>query len=780
MKTNKKREHLLPLFVGRDYLVSLDLDLASIQGVTLAAMTHFSVFLLALSVAVLSVPSSLFAEEFHNALSLEGFTGLLNTPNAEVINDGEFSGLYSNQKENGFRSRLAREDSYLFSMGFLPFAEIVGRLTDTPDGKLRDLSGSLKVKLLPDVAIGVQDVGGGSSFFRTKYAVATETWQRFRMSLGYGSGPDRMKGLFGGVEFKTTDWLTMIGENDTREANVGLRIITPALFGWPVQAQVTAKTSLAYHPGNMEFGIGFQFPLGNKHENRTPLQSEATTLHVPEQKLSRESNQPVVPAGPEKGPSQVPKKEGAGRAAPPLRRDTLDHPRVSQHSLACFEKPIPPRLSRGAGQTEAGNTDRLRLLFDKLVSNGFQNVSVGIKGDDVLVVEYENGRYHHNELDGLGVVIGMVIDIVPKSFETLRVIVKKENLGILRLSAPLEAFRAFLQDSGAYGDLNKKLSITRGGEDTGDVSVIAGPGNPSRLTSSLVLYPGLKTFVGTEVGVFDYLLSAKADYFVNAWNGAVFNARWDIPIAWSGNFDNGRAYRANRQNSRLDRFMLFQALTATPSVMIDLSAGMIQPDTYGTLNEMMWTPGDGTQRFSLKQAYASNRDKEAPFQKHELYLGSYRYYFSPFDLSLKGTVGKFFDNDIGFSLELKRFFGDTALSVYYKNSRTVSQEHVQVAGLLISLPLTPRRDMKPGLVQVRGSEEWSYYQETKIVSRGGGGNFVSTSIGNDLSVPNNLDRVFFNRNRLSEPYIRKHLLRLRDAYMTYRQSNIDMNKPPNP
>ena len=127
-------------------------------------------------------------------------------------------------------------------------------------------------------------------------------------------------------------------------------------------------------------------------------------------------------------------------------------------------------------------------------------------------------------------------------------------------------------------------------------------------------------------------------------------------------------------------------------------------------------------------------------------------------------------------MELKRFFGDTAFSVYYANSRTVSREHVQVGGVMIAFPLTPRRDMKPGLLQVKGSDEWSYAEETKIVTRAPA-NTVGTSVGVDPVVSYNLARVFYNRDRLSEEYIRKHLLRLRDAYLTFLHSESSTFQP---
>ncbi|HUI44622.1 MAG TPA: YjbH domain-containing protein [Nitrospirota bacterium] len=678
------------------------------------------------------------AGDFANAISLQGFTGLLNTPNAEVTDEGSVNALYSNQIEPQWRDLATREDNYLLSVGFFSFAEFGGRLTDVSAADIRDLSANVKIKVpfiprgsyLPDIALGMQDVGGGSKHFETQYIVASEELWRFRFSLGAGTGPDRMKGAFGGAEFKAFEWLYLIGENDAKETNVGARLVAPEFFGFPLRLQVTAKTSLDYRPGNTQFGVGLQFPLGNEHLDRTPLP---------------EKNTEEKPTGPET-------KRSAGSLPD-------ESEKMAQEPAAA-----PARIT---GKEHAAEAD-LQRVREKLTAEGFQNVRVGTKGEALLVVEYENNRYNYNELDGLGVVIGIVADTLPGDYETFRVIVKKQGIAMLELSAPLGDFRAFLHDPGKYRELNDHLRITENVEKDEGVDYRAGPANSSWLDSSLVVYPGLKTLVATEVGTFDYLLSAKLDYFFNAWKGAVVNARWDIPLAWSENFDNGRAFRYDRAGSQLDRLMLFQAVKAAPGVMVNLGGGMIMPDYHGTLNEVMWTPGDGTHRFSIKQAYATSNDVQDQPQKCELYLGSYRYYFSPLNLSLEGTVGRFFDNDKGFRIDMKRFFGDTAISVYYANSQTASGDHVQIGGVMIALPLTPRRDMKPGILQVEGYNDWSYAQETKIVAPGES-NVVTTSTGVDPTLPYNLERVFYNRDRLNEPYIREHLFRLRDAYRTYGQ-----------
>lgn len=681
--------------------------------------------LCSLVLLALSNASPCRGEDFHNALSLQGYTGLLNTPNAAVTGEGKLYALFSNQQESKWRERTPRQENYLFSVGLFSFCELGGRLTEAPNAlgpnsSVRDLSGSVKVTLpfipegyfLPSVAFGVQDIGGGARHLQTAYAVASEELWRLRLSLGYGIGPDRLKGVFGGVEFKTWDWLYLLGEYDTEETNVGIRLITPTLFGYPVNLNVTAKSSLDHRPERVEFGVGLQFPLGSDHHNIRPMPAAAAW------------GAQAADTTPESAPGP-------------------DHPPQEK----------PPRPEGKAA---------LLHLQDVLAGEGFQNIRVG-KKDRLLVVEFENSRYNWNELDGLGVAAGTALAYAPPGCETLRLVMKKKNIRVLQFSAPVRELAEFMRAPVNVGKLAERAEITAEISDDEGVEFASGSGNPSLLHSSLVVYPELKTFVATEVGLFDYLLSVKPDFHLNLWKGAELNARWEIPVAWSGNFEDGKAFRANRHDSRMDRLMLFQAVRLAPTVMANLGGGMILHDRYGTLNELRWSPGDGTHRFTFRQAYAEDGEGRTAAR---VYLGSYRYYASKPDLFLEGTGGRFLGGDTGFALELKRFFGDTAFSVYYKNSAIPGGERVQVGGVKFAFPLTPRRDMKPYLVQLRGSDEWGYAQETEI-ARQGEQNVAGTEIGVDPKPPFNLERLFYNRDRLTPAYIRKHLLRLRDACLRY-------------
>jgi hypothetical protein len=721
-------------------------------------------------ILILAAPES-HAEGFGNFMTLEGFTGLLDVPNAEVTDEGKVALLYSDQEESELRDRISREDSYIFSVGLLPNFELGGRITDAPP--IRDLSANFKIKMpfvpeesiLPHIAFGMQDAGGGATHFQTKYLVASKELWRLRFSLGYGTGPDRMDGVFGGLEIKAFDWLYLLGENDATETNVGIRLVTPEIKGWPVSLQVTAKSSLDYHPESPEYGIALQFPLGGDYHNRQPLPEKAEAVAPGESAGVTAATPPEVPVqsaaeptlrtpAPEKVIAAEPEGDGGQRTAD-LSGSPLE---IAAEATAMATAPKQTEKSRAS----------LLALRDKLVAGGFVNVRVGMDPEALYaVVEYENSRYNHNELDGLGMVIGSAVDTLGADFEVLQLIVKAKGIRMLQLKAPLADFRRFLQDQNKEAQLNTALEITPKVEVNRSVRFIDENANPSLLKSELLLYPGLTTLVASDFGNFDYLLSLKPDYYLNLWKGAVANARWDIPLDWSQVFDTGQPYGNTRKSSQFERLMLFQALKVSPTMMVNLGGGEVYHDSYGTLNELMWTPGNGDHRFVLTQAYLSNTDSGVPDEKQTVYLGSYRYYFSPTDLYLVGTAGRFLDQDSGYKVELKRFFGDTAFSVYFKDSTTEKDEHVQMGGVQLSIPLTPRRDMKPRIVQVKGDNDWRYSQETKIVSPGEA-NLLSTSIGVIPLPLNNLERVYYNRDRLTEEYIRGHLLRLRDAYLTYR------------
>jgi hypothetical protein len=429
----------------------------------------------------------------------------------------------------------------------------------------------------------------------------------------------------------------------------------------------------------------------------------------------------------------------------------------------------------------AGLTDDLLLqLRQRLEDAGMIRVQVGRGSDGALVIRYENVAYQYNELDALGIVTGLAATLAPADCELLTVVTLRKGIAMQQLQLPVALLRAYFDPQGGGRSMLAELRDTiriSADTDLDGVEYLAAAPSAGLLSYlppvNVAIAPGLTTFVGTDYGVFDYLLSLKPEVTINPWPGGQLHARWDLPIAWSENLDAGKPYRSWRKNPVMDRLMLYQAIKPVSSVMLQVAGGMVQHDLYGTVNELIWQPGDGTHRFRVMQGWGQH-DRTGAAQQS--WLGSYRYHLAPADLWLEATGGRFWYNDTGYSLEMKRFFGDVAVSLLYKNATTaattVPGKHWQMAGVQFSLPLTTRKNLKVGPVVVGGSDEWGYIQETTLAIGGQKSNDVlSVPLATQPLTSPALGRSYYNRDRLQADYLRRHLDRLREAWLRFGQAD---------
>lgn len=175
------------------------------------------------------------------APSINGSTGLINDPSADVLREGQFSLGYYHLKEGG---------AGVFNTNIAPGVEVgvAGFRYDNSDGNKTMVNAKVglinETVLAPGLSIGVEDIGAQDE--RSAYAVASKTLPLgFRVHLGVGNG--RYDGVFGGIE-KTINPLgvltgnnafpatTLIAEYDGKKYNYGARMsIIPGLkvdAGW--------------------------------------------------------------------------------------------------------------------------------------------------------------------------------------------------------------------------------------------------------------------------------------------------------------------------------------------------------------------------------------------------------------------------------------------------------------------------------------------------------------------------------------------------------------------
>ncbi len=700
----------------------------------------------ALSGAVLlSAATAADAGDFTNAVSLQGFTGIMNTPTANVQKEGSLA-LWS-AKQHEQHSNQINNENYLFSVGLFSLLEGGGRVAQG----YADLSAQFKLTTaplipksyswIPSVAVGAQDVGGQAHHFSSTYLVATEEISRVRLSLGYGSGPDRMKGVFGGAELKAFDWLYILGEYDTKDTNVGARIVTPDILGYPVNLQGTIKSTLNRNPGTIDFSFGVQFALGKEWHSQ---EKSIIPTVIPSDSGRQDQVETPVKAGAE-----------AVAVSPVIT--------LGSTPSRIIDNPVKagPDVAQGYA-VAAANADSLSAFRDRLVVDGFLHVRVGSDSADLLVIEYENARYTRNQLDGMGVVLGMVVKYAPAEFKTVRLVLKVQDIRMLQVTAPIGMLASFFSDAGVKETFGDLVAVSYAIDDDKSFNFLEEKSFSPWFRSRLTLAPRLRTYVATEVSTFDYLLSFVPSLTVDLWKGAIVNATADIPVAWSQGYDDGGSFKRN--DPQLASLMLTQALRPRSDFMVSLSGGMVSNDVYGTMNEAYWYSKDGSHRLGFQQGFG--KDNNYSFNR-TAYLGSYRYFYTPLDTSLTLTGGSFWDNDRGVRADLTRFWGDTSFSVFYKSSRTANNDNYQIGGIQLAFPLTPRQGMKPYPVQVKGTDEWNYRLQT-VTHSPTGANSVFIPIGETPPVKT-VPQSYYDRDRLTPEYVKAHLLRVRDAAIRYVQ-----------
>jgi hypothetical protein len=90
---------------------------------------------------------------------------------------------------------------------------------------------------------------------------------------------------------------------------------------------------------------------------------------------------------------------------------------------------------------------------------------------------------------------------------------------------------------------------------------------------------------------------------------------------------------------------------------------------------------------------------------------------------------------------------------------------VAFAGLMLSIPFTPRQNRGFTHFALRGTPQWSYALETKIM---GTDNRLTAGFGTVLNVGEPLATTL-NRDRNTTQYHQSHMWRMRNAYVTLYQ-----------
>jgi exopolysaccharide biosynthesis protein YbjH len=188
---------------------------------------------------------------WQEAPGLDGMTGLINTPTADVLPSGGLRvGFSWFDKEWAYYVRGKSDNyHYFLTFGFVPRVEVSVRASYFPDDQLDtatnqkgtvDRGGNARVLVLtekekrPAVAVGIDDLRG-TRRFHSLYAVASKTFTikpkllRLRLTGGYASDVLKaddhiLDGGFGGAELGVGHFASWALDYDTEKWNTSVRL----------------------------------------------------------------------------------------------------------------------------------------------------------------------------------------------------------------------------------------------------------------------------------------------------------------------------------------------------------------------------------------------------------------------------------------------------------------------------------------------------------------------------------------------------------------------------
>ncbi len=691
-------------------------------------------------IAALSLPlfmSAPIAAEGLKALpSNQSFTGLTLTPNAQSLEYGDFSFTYAQGLP--LYGEIADVDSLKFTFGLIDGLEANGRIvTETyqcnsfqsKDCGIRDLSMSLKYQIPNfwsnerlDIAFGAQDLGGSANKFATQYAVADYTFDfaPLRVSAGYGQSDiplGVMDGPFGGIEYQPFDFVQLTGEYDAVEFNSSVKVFTP-------------QELLPY---DMTASLSYQIYSGHETDEQNMWNAALSIPLITDYTRSRD---------------------------------------YARNNMSLMEK-----LS--LEQSKADNAS-ISALVSALRNEGFVNIQVGTLNQSV-VVALENRRYNHNQMDGLGVAMGIIsshfgsnsTQEMGLSSDRVELMLLANQKPVVSVQTDATCYQSFVNGSAACDDI--QFSTKNLSDKLELVEWKTERVNSGTLDSQLVLSPMVRHGVATEFGVYDYSFAMSSNLYTFLWSGAAVDIRHILPLAESDDFEEGGYFEDSAYENEIDRAMVHQFFRLPyVDVANQVSLGLVKTDYVGARSESAWFSPSGAHALGLEMSYFQHMDEKDKNgyanPDRQTFLTRYTFSMPEWDWQFNATAGEFWKGDVGAKFTTSHWFEDIEVSASYQVTKFNDTDEEQFVTVAVKLPLTPWRDMSPGLLQVRGNEAYDFNVSTRV---GNDANYLSTGQGDELVMDNSMLRRYFNRGRYGSDYFEENKIRMRNAYLRYLTTQID-------
>lgn len=653
------------------------------------------------------------------SISANGYTGLGLVPDASTLLRG-VAIVSSEPTIPG--GQLTKGYNTLIGFGLTDNLEIVGRLATNnqkcnmfqagacPPNTIRDFSAALKWDLPVEwlkkknthLTLGVNEVGGAATYFKSYYAVASKEIGPFELSIGQAKAMADyalLKGTFGGLTYKPVKWLDLnvqkVGSNSWAVASVQSDIPYTQTSGF-----ITINQRLTDAPVTEKkwVGVGVSLQLdGNVSRKKNRQQNMVT---------HEERNKLIANSRPE-----------------------------NLQDLLLLNGFYNPRISE--------NSKQLKLEIEN-TAYAWNTV------DAVGVVLGVLAATHGNVNNG-------------QNFE-LTITSRGISQAVVTGDAP--CLKRWLETGEVCGTLSIRSGLQRTGAKEGaavmNISELLDLSSWS-FRPELVLSPALVTTIGTEYGSFDMDGGVNINLILPLWMGATLETNQVKPLGIGTRaFELGGVFYASRLKPATSR-TLFHQLVNLPSINTQarLSVGTAYTTWNGHQLETSTQTDSGRHRLGL--ALGTFINGTLPAKNHKNYeLATYRYaYDDRMSILTEFTMGKYWGGDKGWSIVQKFWYGDTALNIYLRRTRmTESSPLVSFAGLQFSIPITPRMNRGLEHFALRGTNQWTYNIESRVFDRE---NLLTNGYGEVPRIGDSLTQTF-NRDRNSTRYFESSLMRAKSAF----------------
>ena len=721
-----------------------------------------------------------------NLLNSNGYTGSGLLPNANTIEAGKSSLSFENQIPGvlntkgydynvGFgvtdnfeaSARLATQDLHcnMFSTS--------GPSSCSEPNMIRHFSTAVKLKLSKEwldwvpgwsnilerssvpflnsktsYALGMVDFAGATNFFGADYAVATERHQDFEISLGYGKATTSnplIHTAFASAQWDPTSWSRVSYDQSGKNAWLHSTLYTHLLDDHSLDLYVTLheRVTSTTITEKSWVGVGVSFPLTDVKEQRA-LRYESLN------KAAQIRAQVLEEAGVQQTKNN----------------QSYPSPRVSSHTLTgngVYAQLDRPNL--GLSKLTLPKIKKFDLQ-DDLIKNGFQKAKFGIR-DNTLFLWVDQENFQWNAMDAAGLAMGLLASTFGQSEQRFEIIVGTRGLDILEVKGTIGCVKSWFETQDL--DCARSITVQSTLSNKVDLSEVKWEFDTTQITRpELVISPTLTNTLGNEYGVFDVDLAANINPVVNLWSGGTLDVNEVVPLGLrSRNFNQGGAYYANRIQQQLQRNMVHQVVDFGKfNTQLMASAGKLYQSWTGAALESNTLSENGKHRLDLELGRFQFRDSGFVSANNQFELVSYRYSVdNRYNASTEITAGKFWGGDEGYKLTERFWYGDTALNFYVRQSRQTPQDpKVSFAGFQLWIPLTPRANNTSDYLNFRGTAQYTYLAESKILESN---NLLTSGLG---VIPNLGDSliVLSNRDRTSDSYYEARKERLRLAYLELR------------